>query len=78
MGSSNKWDSKVGANYKITDKVMVYADFAQGFRDGGSNAGFPQGCYNKGVPQSYVLDTLNNYEVGWKTTSLNGTARSTI
>ena len=72
VGSSNKWDSKVGANYKITDKVMVYADFAQGFRDGGSNAGFPQGCYNKGVPQSYVPDTLNNYEVGWKTTSLNG------
>jgi iron complex outermembrane recepter protein len=72
VGSSNKWDSKVGANYKVTDKIMVYADFAQGFRDGGSNSGFPQGCYNRGVPQSYVPDTLNNYEVGWKTTSLNG------
>jgi iron complex outermembrane receptor protein len=72
VGSSHKVDSKAGVNYKITDKVMVYADFAQGFRDGGSNAGFPQACYNKGVPQSYVPDTLNNYEVGWKTTSLNG------
>jgi outer membrane receptor protein involved in Fe transport len=72
VGSSNKWDSKLGVNYKITDKAMVYADFAQGFRDGGSNSGFPQGCYNKGVPHSYVPDTLNNYEVGWKTTSLNG------
>ena len=72
VGSSNKWDSKFGINYKLTDKVMLYADFAQGFRDGGSNSGFPQSCYNKGVPLSYVPDTLNNYEIGWKSTSLNG------
>jgi outer membrane receptor protein involved in Fe transport len=72
VGSSQKWDSKFGINYKITDKAMVYADFAQGFRDGGTNSGYPQSCYNKGVPQSYVPDTLNNFEIGWKTTSLNG------
>ena len=71
-GSSHKWDSKFGINYKITDKVMVYADFAQGFRDGGTNSGYPQSCYNNGVPQSYVPDTLNNFEIGWKSTSLNG------
>ncbi len=71
IDTSNKWDSKFGINYKITDKAMVYADFAQGFRDGGSNSGYPQGCYNKGVPQVYVPDTLNNYELGWKTTWLN-------
>src|SRR5882724_10899461 len=72
VGSSHKWDSRFGINYKITGKVMVYADFAQGFRDGGSNSGYPQSCYNNGVPQSYVPDTLNNFEIGWKTTSLNG------
>jgi iron complex outermembrane recepter protein len=71
-GSSNKWDSKFGINYKITDKVMVYADFGQGFRDGGVNSGDPQGCYDRGVPTSYQPDTLNNFELGWKTTSLNG------
>jgi iron complex outermembrane recepter protein len=71
VGSSKKWDTKFGLNYKITDKVMVYADFAQGFRDGGSNSGFPQSCYANGVPQKYVPDTLNNYELGWKSTSLN-------
>ena len=71
-GSSHKWNSKFGINYKITDKVMVYATFAQGFRDGGSNSGFDQSCYDKGVPQSYVPDTLNSYELGWKSTSLNG------
>jgi iron complex outermembrane recepter protein len=71
-GSSHKWNSKFGLNYKITDHVMVYADFAQGFRDGGANSGLPQGCYNNGVPHEYTPDTLNNYEIGWKTTSLNG------
>jgi iron complex outermembrane receptor protein len=72
VDSSSKWNAKYGINYKITDKVMVYADFAQGFRDGGTNSGYPTSCYNKGVPQSYVPDTLNNYEIGWKSTGLNG------
>ena len=71
VGSSHKWDSKLGMNYKITDKVMLYADWAQGFRDGGSNSGDPAGCYANGVPSEYTPDTLNNYEIGWKTTFLN-------
>ncbi len=72
VSSSNKWDAKYGINYKITDKAMVYADFAQGFRDGGANTGDALSCYDKGVPSSYVPDTLNNYELGWKTSWLNG------
>ncbi len=72
QGSSQKWNSKFGVNYKLTDHVMLYADFAQGFRDGGANSGYPQSCYDSGVPQNYVPDTLNNFEIGWKTTSLNG------
>ncbi len=69
--ASHKWDSKAGVSYKFTDHVMVYADWGQGFRPGGSNAGLPSGCYASGVTQSYDPDTLNNYEFGWKTTSLN-------
>jgi iron complex outermembrane receptor protein len=72
VGTSHKWDSKAGVNYKLTDKVMLYANFAQGFRDGGSNSGFPASCYANGVPQAYVPDTLNNFEIGWKSTSLGG------
>jgi outer membrane receptor protein involved in Fe transport len=68
---SNKWDSKFGINYKLLDQVMVYATFAQGFRDGGSNSGFPESCYKNGVPHSYAPDTINNFEVGWKSTNLN-------
>jgi outer membrane receptor protein involved in Fe transport len=71
VGGSHKWDSRFGVNYKLLDHVMVYADFAQGFRDGGSNSGDPSSCYAKGVPQSYVPDTLDNYELGWKSTLLD-------
>jgi len=70
-GGSHKWDSKFGINYKLTDTAMLYADFAQGFRDGGVNPGLPASCYQSGVPQQYTPDTLNNYEFGWKTTLLD-------
>lgn len=70
--TSHKTDGKAGINYKITDHVLAYADWAQGFRPGGSNSGLPSGCYSSGVTQTYSPDTLNNYEVGWKTTSLSG------
>jgi outer membrane receptor protein involved in Fe transport len=72
VGSSHKVDGKFGMNYKVTDKVMLYADFSQGFRDGGSNSGDPALCYTKGVPQDYIPDSLNNFEIGWKTTGLGG------
>ena len=70
--SSHKWNSKLGINYKVTDKFLLYADFAQGFRDGGSNSGYPDSCYANGVPRQYVSDTLNNYEIGWKSTTAGG------
>jgi iron complex outermembrane recepter protein len=70
-GGSHKWDSRFGINYKVLDNVLVYATFAQGFRDGGVNTGLPQACYTAGVPQQYTPDTLNNYEIGWKATLLD-------
>jgi iron complex outermembrane recepter protein len=71
-GSSNKWNSRFSINYKFTDKVLGYALFSQGFREGGSNSGYPGSCYQNGVPYTYAPDTMNNYELGWKSTSLNG------
>jgi outer membrane receptor protein involved in Fe transport len=82
-GGSNKWNSKVGLSYKALDGLLVYADVAQGFRDGGVNGGLPQACYTPtspgpglptppGVPHNYVPDTLTNYELGWKSTLLDG------
>ncbi|HJS91329.1 MAG TPA: TonB-dependent receptor [Steroidobacteraceae bacterium] len=69
--SSHKWNGKAGVSYKFSPKAMVYADWAQGFRPGGSNYGLPSDCYASGVTPTYDPDTLNNYELGWKTTTLN-------
>jgi len=67
---SHKWNGKAGVSYHLTNHAMVYADWAQGFRPGGSNSGDPQSCYDQGTPFKYTPDTLNNYEIGWKTTSV--------
>lgn len=67
-GSSNKWNSKAGISYKPAKNVLLYADWAQGFRDGGANGGLPASCLQNGVPTQYKPDTLTNYEIGWKTT----------
>ena len=40
-GSSHKWNGKYGLTYKFNKDVMVYAIYSQGFRDGGSNSGYP-------------------------------------
>jgi len=64
---SHKWDSKVGISYQATPSIFLYADAAQGFRDGGSNVGIPSGCMARGVPAQYTPDTVTNYELGWKT-----------
>jgi outer membrane receptor protein involved in Fe transport len=65
-GSSHKWNSKLGLSYNALAGLLVYADAAQGFRDGGLNGGLPAGCYAGGAPQKYIPDTLTNYELGWK------------
>ena len=67
--NSSKVNGRAGISYKVADHAMVYANWAQGFRPGGSNSGDPDSCYANGTPRTYTPDTLNNYEVGWKTTS---------
>lgn len=70
-GTSHKWNSKVGVSYKALDGLLVYADAAQGFRDGGVNGGLPEPCVKNGVPSTFTPDTLTNYEIGWKSTMLD-------
>ena len=68
--TSSKWNGRAGISYKVTDHAMVYSVWSQGFRPGGSNYGDPPSCYSQGTPYTYTPDTLNNYEIGWKTTSV--------
>lgn len=68
--SSNKTNLKAGINFKPQPHSLLYFTFAQGFRDGGFNYGV--GSSKVYVPAYYTPDTLNNYELGWKTESLGG------
>ncbi|TIX51404.1 TonB-dependent receptor [Alteraurantiacibacter aquimixticola] len=50
---------KLNATYEINPDVLVYATWSQGFRPGGIN--------RRGTLPPYGSDTLDNYEIGWKT-----------
>jgi len=71
-GASHKVNAKAGVNFKISKNLLLYGIFSQGFRDGGINAGIGASCTANGAPVYYKPDTLNNFEVGWKSTLLNG------
>jgi outer membrane receptor protein involved in Fe transport len=51
---------RVSLQYQFDPDVMVYGTYSTGFRPGGNNRLPPAG--------SFAADTLNNYEIGWKTT----------
>nr|WP_260581287.1 TonB-dependent receptor [Sphingopyxis sp. PET50] len=50
---------KLNLTYKISDNALVYATWSRGFRPGGIN--------RRGTLPPYGPDTLDNYEIGWKT-----------
>ena len=50
---------KLNASYRVTDDVLLYATWSRGFRPGGVN--------RRGTLPPYGPDTLDNYELGWKT-----------
>jgi iron complex outermembrane recepter protein len=56
---------KFTATYKFDDQRLVYATVSKGFRPGGPNT----------VGAQYQSDTLQNYELGWKTSWLGNTLR---
>jgi iron complex outermembrane receptor protein len=50
---------KVNATYKFDDDKLVYFTYSTGYRPGGVN--------RSGAFAPYQADSLDNYEVGWKT-----------
>jgi iron complex outermembrane recepter protein len=68
--SGSKLSGKASISYKPTRQLLLYGTFSQGYRQGGSNAGASSSCYQNGVPLTYQPDTLNNFEIGWKSDML--------
>lgn len=50
---------RLNGTWHVTDDVMLYATFSEGFRPGGVN--------RRGTFPPYKADFLTNYEIGWKT-----------
>ena len=64
--------SRVNLSWHITEDMLLYYTWSQGFRPGGFNRGTKQvqgGQYN--TPTNYAPDTLINNEIGFKTEFLN-------
>ena len=68
--SAHKTNFKAGVDFKAADHLLLYFSFAQGFRDGGFN--YMGAAAPASLPRSFMPDTINNYELGWKTELLNG------
>lgn len=54
---------KLQASYKFSDDILAYANFSEGFREGGPNAPALLGNY----PLSYGPDFVKSFEAGLKT-----------
>tara|TARA_R110002110_G_scaffold205066_7_gene417136 strand:+ start:275407 stop:277632 length:2226 start_codon:yes stop_codon:yes gene_type:complete len=57
--------AKVSLFYDVSDDVMVYGTYAEGYRSGGANR-------SPGVGETYDPDFLDSYELGFKSTLLDG------
>ena len=71
-GKWSKTTFRAGIEYKPRDQWLYYFNFAQGFREGVINTGTGAIPGIQGVTDP---DTLNNYELGWKTEFNHGRLR---
>jgi len=73
-GEETEFVPKVAASYHISDDTMIYGVWTIGFRPGGTNRqrGDPF------LPPTYDPDEMTNWEVGLKSTFLDGRARANI
>lgn len=69
---------KVTLTWTPNADLLFYATYSEGFRPGGFNRGggnTGNGANAQPTPFSYVSDTVENFEFGWKTTMFDGQLR---
>lgn len=67
----DRFDYKIGVDYKVTDDVMVYGQFSTGFKGGGIN---PR-PFTPVAAVPFGPETLNAYEIGLKSDLFNRLVR---
>jgi outer membrane receptor protein involved in Fe transport len=65
------WVPKLNISYDINDDIMGYFTYSEGFRRGGGNAIRASSI----LPVDYESDKLENYELGFKSTWMDGALR---
>src|SRR5690606_6192190 len=56
--------------YRLSDDSLFFVTYSEGFRPGGFNR-----TDSPEVPKTYISDEVTNFELGWKTTLLDGAMR---
>ena len=73
--SDSNWSPTIGLNYFFRDDTMAYVKYSRAYKSGGWNADFmTAGLENF----SYDPESVDSYEIGLKTTTLNDTLRFNI
>jgi iron complex outermembrane recepter protein len=65
--SDSSFIKRFNLSYQLTDVLMGYTTYSEGFRAGGAN----QAVNDPTVPAGYASDTVKNYEVGFKSQWFN-------
>lgn len=63
--------------WKPDSRLLFYGTYSRGFRPGGFNRGYDPNPAkaDHAIPEKYVSDKVENFELGWKTTLLDGKLR---
>ncbi|KQN08602.1 TonB-dependent receptor [Sphingobium sp. Leaf26] len=69
--TDDRWDFRLGVNYRWSDALMTYAQVSTGYKGGGVN---PR-PYHPGQLRTFGPETLTTYEAGFKADFLNRAAR---
>lgn len=70
-GDENQFVPKISMSYNLDDSKMIYGLYTQGVRQGGVNRSRGDPFF----PNAYDSDTMDNYELGYKSTFGQGRGR---
>lgn len=74
--SENDVIGKLNLSYHVTDDIMLFGQWAQGFRAGGTNDQTAAALADVEIPNGFGSDSLDSYELGVKSTLLDGRLRA--
>ncbi|MBT4522632.1 MAG: TonB-dependent receptor [Halieaceae bacterium] len=70
-GDETEFAPKISVSYNFTDDVMAYGLYTVGYRPGGTNRSRGQPFF----PNNYTADEMVNYEIGIRSTIMDGAGR---